>query len=86
MIFSLQRYIEDYLVRRSLSDIDQYSVRLANLYDNDRSKSTDQDFLKRMKRIRTVLFLNNTGIDREDFEAALLKQLDSRFKKKTTAT
>jgi len=83
MIFSLQRYIEDYLGRRGLDDLDQYAVRLANCYDATRSELTREQFLSRMRRIRTILYKNAARpVDRGEFESQLLGRLDAQFKKK----
>lgn len=82
MVFSIQRFVEDYLGKRNVNDTDQYSVALANLYDEFRSGISKDDFLVRMGKIRTVLFQNNRIKDRRDFESALLARLDSKFKKK----
>ena len=82
MIFSIQRYVEDYAARRSLNDPDQYSVKLANLYDAERSRyDSDADFLKKMHRIRTSFFISN-GLDRSTFEKQFLTRLNRKFKKK----
>lgn len=82
MIFSIQRYVEDYAARRSLNDVDQYAIKLANLYDSDRRKyHSDAEFLKRMRGIRTSFFIGN-GLDRSEFEGQLLSRLDRKFKKK----
>lgn len=84
MIFSIQRYLEDYATHRSLKDIDQYAVKLANLYDVNRSHyDTAVDFQKRMHRIRTSFFIGNS-LDRSKFEIQLLTKLDRKFKKKIT--
>jgi hypothetical protein len=48
MVFSIQRFIEDYLNKRRLNDADQYAVALANLYDDYRHGSSKDDFLQRM--------------------------------------
>ena len=82
MIFSIQRYIEDYFERRGLEDRDQYAVHLANLYDRHRSTSSDADFLQRMRRVRTTFYRNNRAIDRGAFDQRLLKALDGRFARK----
>ena len=79
MIFSIQRYLEDHLSRRRLSDPDQYAVRLANLYDRLRLDSSFDEFLGAMARIRTAFFRANTQIDRRDFESNLLTALDRKF-------
>jgi hypothetical protein len=81
MIFSIQRYVEDYLSRRGIDDLDQYAVRVANLYDTSRDEVSKDDFLSRMRKVRTVLFGNNTSLDRPEFESALLGRLDQNFRK-----
>ncbi|MEO1019271.1 MAG: hypothetical protein AAFY56_16505 [Pseudomonadota bacterium] len=82
MIFSIQRFVEDYNARRNLEDVDQYAIKLANLYDAHRPGCSDKaDFLKKMRRIRTSFFVAN-GLDRSAFEAQILGRLDRKFKKK----
>jgi len=81
MIFSVQRFIEDYFERRHLSDIDQYAVKLANAFAPD-IHTADTKMLTAFSRIRTVFFRNNPNLKRKVFESQLLKLLRSRFKKK----
>jgi len=81
MIFSIQRYVEDYLSRRGIDDLDQYAVRIANLYDTSRDEVSTDDFLSRMRKLRTVLFRNNTSLHRPEFESALLARLDQMFRR-----
>jgi hypothetical protein len=88
MIFSIQRFLEDYFEGRSLRDVDQFAVSIANLYDNRRAQTSDTEFLRAMRRLRTVFYKNNSSLTRADFERHLLKLLDDRFdpKKKGTDT
>ena len=82
MIFSIQRFVEDYTAQRNLNDVDQYAIKVANLYDAERRMDQPKDaFLKRMRRIRTSFFAAN-GLDRSLFESQLLTRLDRKFKKK----
>lgn len=82
-VFVIQRDLEDYLARLRMDDPDQYAVRLANLYDSQRSSlQPEEDFLARMRRIRTVFFKSNRDIDRREFEKQLLVRLDRRYLKK----
>jgi len=83
MIFSIQRFIEDYLQRRGLSDGDQYAVRVANLYASRRRIGRDKEFLTLLHRVRTSLFRNNRGLSRDNVECQILAALDSKFKGKT---
>jgi len=82
MIFSIQRFVEDYLKACGLSGGDQYAVALANLYDHSRVDKNEQQFLLAMRRIRTTVFRANANLNRANFEKSLLKRLDTRFKKK----
>lgn len=82
MVFSIQRFIEDYLNKRGVNDVDQYSVAVANLFDECRFDMTKDDFLQRMGRIRTPLFKKNPALMRRQFESQLLTRLDTKFKKK----
>ncbi|SRR5712691_2365289 len=82
MIFAIQRYLEDYLERRQLRDVDQYSVALANLYAAKRGRSSKPEFQKSVRRIKTVFFRSNPALNRPDFERDLIARLDERFLKK----
>jgi len=82
MIFSIQHHLEDHLNRRGLTDVDQYAVKIANLYDRSRAARTQKQFLVLMGRIRTAFFSANRNLNRLQFETALLNQLDKRFQKK----
>jgi hypothetical protein len=82
MIFSIQHYLEDYFHQRNLSDVDQYAVKLANLYALRRTGKTEPDFLKVMNRLQTAFYRNNSQLDRKSVERDLLMRLDRRFKKK----
>lgn len=82
MIFSIQRFLEDYFERRSFSDRDHYAVSIANLYDKSRQGSTRKQFIDSMHRIRTIFYKNNPRVDRRGFESTLIDLLDSRFEKK----
>lgn len=84
MIFSIQRYLEDLFERRGLADVDQYAVKVANLYDSRRPIEPDEDLLRALHKIRTIFFRNNSEVNRIQFESDLLKLLDDRFKKKLT--
>jgi hypothetical protein len=82
MIFSVQRFLEDYFSRRGLRDVDQYAVSLANLYERKRRPRTDKSFLESAHRIRTVFYGNNRELNRLKFEKSILAVLDGQFKKK----
>jgi hypothetical protein len=84
MVFSIQRFLEDYFQRRRLEDADQYAVSIANLYDQSRAKKNDRQFLAAMRRVRTIFFRSNSTLNRAQFEKSLLGHLDNRFKKKAT--
>jgi hypothetical protein len=83
MIFSIQRYLEDYFTRLGLSDLDQYAVKLANAYAKLRSTASDDDLVKAFRRIRTVFFRNNSNLNRVQFERNLIKLLRKHFQKKS---
>ncbi len=82
MIFSIQTYLEDYFNRRGLGDSDQYAVNLAKVYDRERPGKTVDEFLARMKRIRTSFYRRHSHLRRDEFERDLLTIIDSKFKKK----
>jgi len=82
MIFSIQRYLEDYFHRCGFTDIDQYAVSLAALYDRQRHRVSMQRFISIMGRMRTTFYKSNKYISRVPFEKKLLALLDSKFKKK----
>lgn len=82
MIFTIQRYVEDYFAAKGFRDTDQYAVKVANLYDTYRDPTESLDeFSRRMRRIRTAFFANNR-VERKAFEAQFLARLDRSFLKK----
>lgn len=82
MIFSIQHYLEDYFHQRNLSDVDQYAVKLANLYARRRKDHAEAEFLKAMRHLQTVFYRNNSEFDRASVERDILRRLDRKFKKK----
>jgi hypothetical protein len=82
MIFSVQRFLEDYFHRCGFGDTDQYAVSLATLYDRKRQLKTVPAFLSAMKHLRTGFYKRNERLQRAAFEKKLLTLLDSEFKKK----
>jgi hypothetical protein len=82
MLFTIQAYLEDFLTKRGLSDSDGYALRLANLYFYQRPNMDTHQFLRKVRRINTVLFVNNGIRDRSAFEEPLVRRLDRHFKKK----
>lgn len=85
MIFSVQRYLEDYFERLGLRDVDQYAVKLANVYSSLKPNSTESDALISIHHIRTVFFRNNHELNRSEFESTVLGVLKRQFKKKDPA-
>lgn len=85
MIFSVQRYLEDYFERLGLRDVDQYAVKLANVYSSLNPNISDADALSSIHRIRTVFFRNNHDLERSEFESSILGLLKRQFKKKNRA-
>lgn len=82
MIFEIQRYVEDHFAAKGLRDTDQYAIKVSNLYDTYRDPTDSSDeFLRRMRRIRTAFFANNS-LQRGAFEPQFLKRLDRSFLKK----
>jgi len=81
VLFEIQAYLEDYLNKRNLVDSDSYAVHLANLYFYQRSQSDIDSFLRRVRRIKTVMFANSKIRDRSEFEQLLVRHLDQQFKK-----
>jgi hypothetical protein len=82
MIFSIQRYLEDYFSRCGFLDPDQYAIALARLYDRQRQGKTSDTFLLSMAKMRTAFFRANSGIQRPVLERKILSHLDGKFKKK----
>jgi hypothetical protein len=82
MIFSVQRFLEDYLTGRGYNDPDQYSIALATAYSRNRAGRTDASFLGVMRKLRTSFFRANPDLSRPEFERSILSRLDGRFKKK----
>lgn len=86
MIFSIQRFLEDYFHRCGFSDTDQYAVSLATLYDRKRQSKTAPDFLSAMKQLRTAFYRRNERVQRAAFEKKILTLLDNEFKKKESSS
>lgn len=82
MIFSIQRYLEDYFEQRGLSNTDQYAIQIASLYDQLHVNSSEEDVLKAMHSVHTIFFRNNASLNRVQFERDLLSRLNIQFKKK----
>ena len=82
MIFSVQRFLEDYFERRGLADVDQYAVRIANLFARPGAETAQDKFAHDLARVRTVFYRRNTQLARRDFEGQIVAVLCSRFKKK----
>lgn len=82
MIFSVQHYLEDYFERLGLRDVDQYAVKVANVYSSLTPASPDTNVLRSIHRIHTVFFRNNGNLKRTEFESKLLDLLNRQFKKK----
>jgi len=74
-IFSVQRLIEDALERSGIQDDGRYSVAAANLYFRFGKQESDDELLRRFRRIQTVTFKNNPQISRLAFEKQLLRLL-----------
>jgi len=85
MLFTIQTYLEEYLSKRHLVDSDGYAIKLANLYFYRRSDGDTAQFLRKVSRIKTVMFVNAGITNRAEFERALVGRLDNQFKKKLTA-
>ena len=79
MIFTLQHYLEDRFNRRHLDDNDQYAVALANLIAKHRGGAKRNEFVRRMARIRTTFYQNNSGLSRRDFENELLASVEKKY-------
>lgn len=82
MLFSIQRYLEDSFNRRRLDDVDQYGIKLTNLYVRKRSATSDAELLKDIGHIRTAFYRRNAISSRSAFERDLLKRLDAKFRRK----
>lgn len=86
MLFTIQTYLEELVARRNLADVDGYVVQIANLYFHSRSMTSGDEFLRRMRRIKTAFFVSNGIRKRSEFERELLQRLDKRFKKKLASS
>lgn len=82
MIFSVQRFVEDYLERRRLADIDDYAIGAATAFERAGAAASEDDVAQRLRRIRTALFRRNAGLNRAEFERQLARALKRRFPKK----
>src|SRR5258708_11137258 len=82
MIFSVQRFLEDHLAQRGLSDVDQYAVRLANAFEEVGTSASARVVCSRFARVRTSFFKRNRELSRKVFEQELVGALLRRFQKK----
>jgi hypothetical protein len=85
MLFSIQHYLEDHFERRNLADVDQYAIKLANLYFRKRPSTSDDGLRKAVRRIRTAFYRRNGVQNRHAVERDLLTRLDARFSKEDAA-
>ena len=83
MIFAVQRFLEDHFERRGLVDVDQYAVKVANLYERLPAKVTNETLARELARQRTTFFRRNRAIDRKPFKLQLASMLRRKFKKKS---
>jgi len=81
MIFSVQRFLEDYFERRGLADVDQYAIRISNTFTSRGPLVTLENLSRDLGKMRTVFYRRNGQITRRDFEAQLAKTLCKQFKK-----
>ena len=82
MIFAVQRFLEDHFERRGLADVDQYAIRVANLFDRVGPEVREEALAQQLARLRTAFYRRNHNIDRKEFEAQLAATLRRRFQKK----
>jgi hypothetical protein len=82
MIFSIQHFLEDHFNRLGFSDVDQYAIKVANLFARNIATGSEEEVLISLHRIRTAFFRNNASVNRPDFERDLLSTLSRKFKKK----
>jgi hypothetical protein len=82
VIFSVQRFVEDYLERRRLADIDDYAISAATVFERAGTAASEDDVAQKLRRIRTALFRRNAGLNRAEFEQQLARALKRRFPKK----
>jgi hypothetical protein len=85
VVFSIQRFLEDRFKGSRLADPAQYAISLANLYYGHRDSASREAFVSRMHGLRTAFFRLNR-LDRNEYEADLVKVLDRRFKKRPSQT
>ncbi len=62
--------------------MDQYAIKVANIYDGIKPVTTPQTFIKELGRIRTSFFRRNGDLERKGFESSLAILLFRRFPKK----
>lgn len=82
MIFSVQSFLEDHFERRGLADVDQYAVRVANIFARLGPTASEKALARDLGRLQTVFFRRNANLDRREFEGRLAATLRHRFKKK----
>ncbi len=82
MIFSVQRFLEDHFERRGLADVDQYAIRVANVFERLGPRASEGTLARELGRLHTVFFRRNHDLDRKEFETRLAATLRRRFQKK----
>jgi hypothetical protein len=82
MIFAIQRYLEDYFVRRGLADVDQYAISVANVVERHLGEADETALTQALARIRTAFYSRNRALRRREFESELATSLRAKFKKK----
>ncbi|HWZ63017.1 MAG TPA: hypothetical protein VNX02_08345 [Steroidobacteraceae bacterium] len=81
-VFSVQHFLEDHFEQRGLTDIDQYAVRVANVFGRVGVEATAESVARQIGRIHTAFFRRNKELERREFEEHLASALLRRFKKK----
>ena len=84
MLFEIQAYLEDIFYRSNFKDSDGYAVKLANYYFNFSRNLNEEEFLRKIGRIKTIFYINNKSLKRRGFEILITRKLYKKFKKKTS--
>ena len=71
MIFSVQRFVEDHVERRGLADVDQYAIRVANVFECLGFRVSEKVLSRAFSRIRIAFFRRNQELERKEFEVQL---------------
>lgn len=86
MLFSVQRFLEDYFNASGLQDHDWYAAKVANIYTRLSPAVGHEELLRRIHSIGTRFYRVNSKLNRNEFEPLVLDLLSNEFPPKKVRT